>query len=81
MEELIAINEAMYEGIEYFWGNTSRIIMVITFESTDAQFSTEDPALRTPIDFNEQVLYYEAFYSTIGKQPWVAGVFTERWDY
>ena len=81
MDELIAVNEEMYEGIEYFWGNTSRIFMVITFDSTDAQFSTEDPASRTPTDFNEQVLYYEAFMSTIGKQPWVVGVFTERWDY
>ena len=81
MDELIAVNEEMFEGIEYFWGNTSRIIMVITFESTDAQFSTEDPDQRTPVDFNEQVLYYEAFYSTIGDQPWISGVFTERWDY
>lgn len=81
MEELLAINEEMFEGIEYFWGNTSRIYLVITFDSTDAMFSTEDPEQRTATDFNEQVLYYEAFFSTIGKAPWVQGVFTERWDY
>ncbi|MCW4011675.1 MAG: hypothetical protein NWF07_01645 [Candidatus Bathyarchaeota archaeon] len=81
MEELMAINMEMFEGIEYFWGNTSRIIMVITFDSTDAMFSTEDPALRTATDFNEQVLYYEAFFTTVSEQSWVRGVFTERWDY
>ncbi len=81
IEELLAINRNMFEGIDYFWGNTSRIYIVITFDSTDAMFSTEDPELRTATDFNEQVLYYEAFFSTIGDQPWVRGVFTERWDY
>ncbi len=81
MEELLAINEEIFEGIDYWWGNSTPIYAVITFDSTDAQFSTEDPEQRTPTDFNEQVLYYEAFYSTIEKSDWATGVFTERWDY
>jgi hypothetical protein len=81
MEELLAINEEIFEGIDYRLGNSTPIYAVITFDSTDAQFSTEDPAQRTPTDFNEQVLYYEAFYSTIEKSDWATGVFTERWDY
>jgi hypothetical protein len=68
MDELLAINRNMFEGMEYFWGNTLKIYIVITFDSTDAMFGTEDPDQRTPTDFNEQVLYYEAFFSTISEQ-------------
>lgn len=40
-----------------------------------------DPALRSGVDFNEQVLYYEAFYTSLDQYDWVDGIITERWDF
>jgi hypothetical protein len=32
-------------------------------------------------DFQEQALYYEAFFKVASESPWIEGVFTERWDW
>ena len=81
MEELMAINDDMFEGIGLYDSKGKPIYAVLTIDSTDAQYSTEDPALRTATDFNEQVLYYEAFYTSVDEYDWIKGVITERWDY
>ena len=56
----------------------------MSFVNDDDRFTFVDEVDFMEITFfgglYEQVLYYEAFYSTIGNQPWVDGVFTERWD-
>jgi hypothetical protein len=80
IEEIMTINDAMFEGVESYEFDLP-IYVVLTIGSTDAQLVTEDPDNRSQVDFNEQVLYYEAFYTSLDKFDWVSGIFTERWDY
>lgn len=81
MEELMAINDIIFEGVDYVYGGTTPVYVVLTIGSSDAQNTTEDPAKRSPVDFNEQVLYYEAFFASLEEYDWVSGIITERWDY
>jgi hypothetical protein len=80
IDEVMAINEIMFEGVGLYELDVP-IYAVLTIGSTDAQLVTEDPEQRSATDFNEQVLYYEAFYASLDKYDWVDGIITERWDY
>lgn len=81
IEELMAINDVMFEGIEYMLGWKLPIYVLLTVGSSDGQNTAEDPALRSATDFNEQVIYYEAFFASLDKYEWATGIMTERWDF
>lgn len=80
MDELVQITEDMTWYHDKLSENVS-IQYVLTFASSDGQNTVEDPELRSPIDFAEQVLYYEAFFTAMNDEPWVSGIISERWDY
>lgn len=81
MEEIMAINDMMFEGMRYMLGGKIPIYVLLTVGSSDGQNTAEDPALRTATDFNEQVIYYEAFFASLEKYDWATGIMTERWDF
>ena len=81
IEELMAINDVMFEGIEYMMGGKLPIYVVLTTGSSNGQNTAEDPELRSAVDFNEQVIYYEAFFTSLEKYDWATGIMTERWDF
>jgi len=81
IDEVMAINDIMFEGMELYDSKGVPVYILLTVGSSDGQNQEEDPALRSGVDFNEQVLYYEAFYTSLDQYDWVDGIFTERWDF
>ena len=59
------------------------IYYITVFNSSDGQTGSEDVGEREgfQVDFQEQALYYEAFFKVVEESPWIQGVFTERWDW
>ena len=80
MDELVQITDDMTWHHETLSENVS-IQYVLTFASSNGQNTVEEPELRGQIDFAEQVLYYEAFFTAMNDEPWVSGIISERWDY
>jgi len=84
MQELVNITEDFFDMAQNFAGKLP-IYYVLTISSSDGQQASEDPewllARDKGLDFQEQVLYYEAFFKAIEDESWVSGIFTERWDW
>ncbi|MCW4048377.1 MAG: PKD domain-containing protein [Candidatus Bathyarchaeota archaeon] len=81
MEELVNITEGFFHYPENVLADNVSIHYILTFASADAQNNVEDPSLRGAMDFAEQALYYEAFFTALEGETWVDGVISERWDY
>lgn len=63
------------------------VYYIFLASSSDGQISGEPPPWGwgpippEKVDFQEQAMYYEAFFNMLEQQEWVSGVFTERWDW
>lgn len=84
IQELVNITEDYLDMAQNF-AEKLHIYYVLTISSSDGQQASEDPewllAREKGLDFQEQVLYYEAFFKALEDESWVSGVFTERWDW
>ena len=83
MTELIDSNRFFLSFPQVLIDAAMPIYYVLTVNSSDGQRRSEDVEERATFqaDFQEQALYYEAFFKTVAETPWVSGVFTERWDW
>ena len=83
MEELIEDNQFFFSFPQGLIESETPIYYVLTVNSSDGQTRSEDIGEREgfQVDFNEQALYYEAFFKVAAETPWIHGVFTERWDW
>jgi len=81
MQELVDLSKRIFDGAREQFGGKIPVYYVLTINSTDGQQYSEDPNKRGEVDFQEQALYYEAFFKAIEDEPWITGVFTERWDW
>ncbi|MFQ5951136.1 MAG: hypothetical protein ACE5KH_03525, partial [Candidatus Geothermarchaeales archaeon] len=81
MQELVDLTRELFSGPRELFGGKVSVYYAVGFASADGQLFTEDPDLRREVDFQEQVLYYEAFFRALEDEPWITGVFTERWDW
>ncbi len=85
MDEMVELTEGFISAPEEQFGGRLPIHYVLVVSSSDGQQSSEDPEWITApeqgVDFNEQVIYYEAFFTAIEDEDWINGVFSERWDW
>ena len=83
MEELIEDNRFFFSFPRGLIEAGAPIYYVLTVNSSDGQSRSEDVDERVTfeVDFNEQALYYEAFFKVVSETPWIRWVFTERWDW
>ncbi len=83
MAELIENNRFFFSFPQGLIDAGMPMYYVLTVNSSDGQARSEEIEERATFqaDFQEQALYYEAFFKTAAETPWVRGVFTERWDW
>ena len=83
MEELIESNRFFFSFPQGLIEAGTPIYYILTVNSSDGQRRSEDVEERASfeVDFQEQALYYEAFFKVVEESPWIRGVFTERWDW
>ena len=83
MDELLEDNRFFFSFPQALIAAEKPIYYVLTVNSADAQRRSEDidERITMSVDFQEQVLYYEAFFKAVDESPWISGVFTERWDW
>lgn len=82
-EELVAITEQLLDDAERMHTLGVPVYLIYQAGSSDGQGSSESIEVRQTIqvDFAEQAAYYEALFFALQDEPWVRGVFTERWDW
>lgn len=83
LQELITLTEDFFYGPRTLYGGKLTIYFVFTVTSTDGQEFSEEKNARGElnIDFEEQALYYEAFFRAMEDETWISGFFSERWDW
>jgi len=81
LDEIRTISEDFLSDDEFYVGGKLPVYYVFIAGSVEGQ---DLPELRLPPserDFQEQVLYYEAFLQALEDESWIQGVFSERWDW
>ena len=83
LEQLVEINRFFLSFPHRLAEAGMPIYYILVINSSDGQEGSEviEEIAGFAPDFQEQALYYEAFFREAAATPWVKGVFTERWDW
>ena len=83
LDEAIQVNEFFLSFPQPLIQADKPIYYILTINSSDGQTGSEDIEEKSTFvgDFQEQALYYEAFFQVASELPYIKGVFTERWDW
>jgi hypothetical protein len=83
LEQLEEINRLFLSFPQPFIQAGMPIYYIFVPASSDGQMRSEDVDERVKFqsDYQEQALYYEAFFNGVAETPYIRGFFIERWDW
>ncbi|MFQ5570889.1 MAG: hypothetical protein ACE5G0_14510 [Rhodothermales bacterium] len=79
LDELKGVIEEEFNVIENVASGIVPVHYILIATSDDGQIFPEPPLPPSERDFQEQVRYFEAFFQALEDEPWIQGMFSERW--